>query len=175
MDDQEIITLYDAHARELVGWFARRTANPQVALDLLSVTFLKAFEQRRRVRARTDSQRAAWLYRIAANTLIDHARSGAVEQRALERVRGELRALDGHETATIEQLAASSELQQRLESALDALSAEQRAALALRVIEERPYPYISQTLGVSEPAARARVSRGLQALRRAAESGKEQP
>jgi len=175
MDDQDIMALYDAHARDLVGWFARRTADPQLALDLLSVTFLKAFEQRGRARAQTDSQRAAWLYRIAANALIDHTRSGASEQRAVARIRRELRLLDGHETATIEKLAASSELQQRIGAAVDGLSAEQRAAVDLRVIEERPYPEISQMLGVSEPVARARVSRGLRALRRAAATRKEQP
>jgi RNA polymerase sigma factor (sigma-70 family) len=174
MDDEEIIALYDEHARDLLGWLARRTANPQVAMDLLSLTFLKAFEQRRRARAETERQRASWLYRIAANTLIDHARSGASEQRALARVGAELRPLDDHETATIEQLAASAELQRRVGDALDGLAAEQRAALDLRVVEERPYPEVSRILGVSEPVARARVSRGLRALRRAAEARKEQ-
>jgi RNA polymerase sigma-70 factor (ECF subfamily) len=175
MDDQKIIALYEAHARELVGWFARRTGNPALALDLLSVTFLKAFEQRRHARAQTDSQCAAWLYRIAGNTLIDHARSGASEQRALRRARAERRPLDEQETATIEQLAASSELQQRVLEALDTLSPEQRAALDLRVIEERPYQEVSHMLGVSEAAVRARVSRGLRALRRAAQARKEHP
>jgi RNA polymerase sigma factor (sigma-70 family) len=175
MDDRDIIALYDAHARELVGFFARRTSDPQLALDLVGVTFLKAFEQRRSARARSAAQRAAWLYRIAGNTLIDQVRSGASEQRALARVRQELRPVDEQERATIEALAASSKLEERIGDAVDGLSAEQRAAIDLRVIEERPYDEISQMLGVSEPVARARVSRGLRALRQAAETRREQP
>jgi RNA polymerase sigma-70 factor, ECF subfamily len=41
---------------------------------------------------------------------------------------------------------------------------EQGDALRLRVIDERSYPEIAETLGVSEQAARARVSRGLRRL-----------
>jgi RNA polymerase sigma factor (sigma-70 family) len=174
MDHQEILALYDAHARDLLGWFALRTGNPQTALDLLSVTFLKAFEQRRRALASTERSRAAWLYRIAANVLIDQVRASASERRAVQRAAVELRPLEDHETATIEQLAASSELQVRVGRALDGLSAEQRVALDLRVVQERPYPEMSQMLGVSESVARARVSRGLRALRQAAAERKEQ-
>jgi predicted DNA-binding protein (UPF0251 family) len=44
------------------------------------------------------------------------------------------------------------------------LSVEQRDALRLRVVEERSYAEVALLLGVSEQAARARVSRGLRAL-----------
>jgi DNA-directed RNA polymerase specialized sigma24 family protein len=54
MDREQIIELYDRHARELVGFFTRRTGDPQLALDLLDETFLTAFEQRWRCRARDD-------------------------------------------------------------------------------------------------------------------------
>jgi RNA polymerase sigma-70 factor (ECF subfamily) len=48
---------------------------------------------------------------------------------------------------------------------LDALPQDQREAVRLRVLDERTYAEISQRLGVSEQTARARVSRGLRALR----------
>jgi RNA polymerase sigma-70 factor (ECF subfamily) len=67
----------------------------------------------------------------------------------------------------IEELAASTELEQRVVAAFGELSVEQREALWLRVVEERPYPEVSRALGLTEQAARARVSRGLRALRRA--------
>jgi RNA polymerase sigma factor (sigma-70 family) len=163
----EVIDLYDRHSRELVGYFARRARDPQVALDLLGQTFLAAFEQRRGCRARTDRERAAWLYRIAANELADHFRRGAREQRAINRLGVELRALNDHEAAVIEQLGASSELGELVSAAFTELSDEQQQAVHLHVNEERAYPELSQHLGVSEPAVRARVSRGLRALRRA--------
>ena len=165
MEREDIIALYDRHARELVGFFTRRTGDPQLALDLLGETFLAAFEQRRRCRAREDRQRAAWLFRIAVNKLNAHFRRGASERRATERFASQLRALTEPELAAISRLAdASSE---NLVSALGGLSEDQQRALRLRVIDERPYHEVSEELGVSEPAARARVSRGLRALRRA--------
>jgi RNA polymerase sigma-70 factor (ECF subfamily) len=50
---------------------------------------------------------------------------------------------------------------------LGRLSDEQREALQLRVVEETPYEEVARRLGVSEQAARARVSRGLRTLQRA--------
>jgi RNA polymerase sigma factor (sigma-70 family) len=166
MNRDEIIQLYDRHARQLVGFFARRTGDPQLALDLLGDTFLVAFEQRRRCRGRTDPERAAWLFRIAANKLAAHFRRDASERRATERLASQLRALRPSEIAAIQRLAEESE-HEELAAALDDLSEDHRRAIRLRVIEERPYEAVSAALGVSEPAARARVSRGLRALRHA--------
>jgi RNA polymerase sigma factor (sigma-70 family) len=173
MDREQIIALYDRHARELVGFFTRRTGDPQLALDLLGDTFLTAFEKRRRCRAQDDRQQAAWLFRIAANKLNAHYRRGASERRATERLASQLRALTEPELAAIGRLAEAAGGPE-LTLALDGLSEDQRRALALRVIDERPYHEVSEELGVSEPAARARVSRGLRALRRAVNTDAEE-
>jgi RNA polymerase sigma-70 factor (ECF subfamily) len=175
IDTDGLNDLYDAHARDLLGYLARRSGDPQTALDLLSATFLAAFENRGRCRAVDERGRVVWLYRIAANTFVDHVRRGASERRAINRLGGELRALTATEVAEIEELAGSSELQTRVTAAFGDLSAQQRAALWLHVVEELPYPEVSAALGLSEPAVRARVSRGLRALRHAtAEQRKEQ-
>jgi hypothetical protein len=64
-----------------------RTRDPHLALDLLSETFLAAFEHRDRCRADSEQEAAAWLYKIAANRLAAHYRRGAIERRATERSR----------------------------------------------------------------------------------------
>jgi RNA polymerase sigma factor (sigma-70 family) len=166
LDTKDTIALYDRHARELVGFFARRTGDPQLALDLLGDTFVAAFAARERCQAQDDAQRAGWLYRIAANELTDHLRRGASERRALARFGGGLRALTDAEYERIEQLAAASDLHERVGAALADLSEDQAQAIRSRVLEERPYAEVARDLGVSEQAARARVSRGLRALRR---------
>jgi RNA polymerase sigma factor (sigma-70 family) len=168
---EEVLGLYDRHARALVGFFARRTRDPQVAVDLLGETFLSAFAARERCRAIDDGRRAAWLYRIAANELSDWARRGARERRALARL-GVSRALTDPELERIEQLAGSSELRGVVAAAVEGLSGEQSEAIRLRVLEDRSYAEVADRLGVSEQAARARVSRGLASLRRAIESGR---
>ena len=48
--------------------------------------------------------------------------------------------------------------------ALTTLSAEQREAMTLRVIEQRPYSEVAEMLACTEQTARARVSRGLKRL-----------
>lgn len=46
---------YQAHARELLLFFTRRTFDVEVARDLTAETFAQAFEHRRRFRGRTDA------------------------------------------------------------------------------------------------------------------------
>ncbi len=164
---EDIIALYDRHARELMGFFARRTSDPQLALDLLGETFLAAFTARARCAASSEEQRAAWLYRIAAHKLTDHYRRAAGERRTLLRIGEGLRGLTEAEYERIEELAADGELHERVSAALLELSEEQGSAVRARVLGERSYVEIAGELGVSEQAARARVSRGLRALRRA--------
>jgi RNA polymerase sigma factor (sigma-70 family) len=52
---------------------------------------------------------------------------------------------------------------------LAALSEDHREALRLRIVEERSYAEVAQTLGVSEQTARARVSRALRTLSKTTE------
>jgi RNA polymerase sigma-70 factor (ECF subfamily) len=66
--------------------------------------------------------------------------------------------------AEIEERAGLADLRARVRAELERLSAEQREALRLRVVEERSYEEVADALGISEQAARARVSRGLRAL-----------
>lgn len=166
MSAEQILALYDRHARELLGFFARRTRDRQVALDLLSETFLAAFEHRDECRAGTDREAAGWVYRIAANRLAAHHRRGAIERRATARLGSQLRAPTAGELSAIDRLAEAGDGGE-LTAALAGLSDEQRHAVQVRVLDERSYDEVSRELGVSQAAARARVSRGLRALRRA--------
>jgi RNA polymerase sigma factor (sigma-70 family) len=168
MDAEGVLALYDRLARDLLGFFARRTRDPHVALDLLSETFLAAFEHRDQCRADTEREAAAWLYRIAANQLAAHYRRGAIERRAAERLAAALRDPTAAEVSAIERLAdADADDAGVLTRALEGLSGDQRAAVQARVLDERSYAAVSRDLGVSQQVARARVSRGLRALRRA--------
>ena len=73
------------------------------------------------------------------------------------------------DVAGIDRRAGLAELRAALAVELARLSVEQRDALRLRVVEERSYAQVADALGISEQAARARVSRGLRALARALE------
>lgn len=73
-------------------------------------------------------------------------------------------ALAGEELTRIEELAALGELRSAVAAALADLAAEQREVVRLRVVEELEYAEVAGRLGISEQAARARISRGLRAI-----------
>jgi RNA polymerase sigma-70 factor (ECF subfamily) len=96
---------------------------------------------------------------IARNVLAEHVRRGHVEQRTLRRL-----AHEPSVTTTELALPAGDGTCGAATVALNALIDEQRDALRLRVVEELDYAVVARRLGVTEPTARARVSRGLRRL-----------
>ena len=163
LDADRLAAAYERDARRLLVFFTRRTYDAQLAVDLVGETYARAFEQRRRFAAdpHDADALAAWVFGIGRNVLHEALRRGRAERRALGRVGIAPPVLDADEQARIEELAALGELRS---GALADLGPEQRAAVRLRVVDELGYPAIAGQLGISEEAARARVSRGLRAL-----------
>ena len=166
MDDEglDVDVLYAKHREALLTWFVRRTADTQIALDLWSETFAQVVAGRRRFRHRGEDETAAWLYTIAKRQLARYHRRGDAERRALRRLGVERPDADDVLVAEIERRAGLDSLRRDVAAALATLSDPVRAAVELRVVRELDYPDIAGRLGISEPAARARVSRGLLAL-----------
>jgi RNA polymerase sigma factor (sigma-70 family) len=165
LDADAISRLYEAHAEGMLGFFMRRTYEPEAAVDLLAETFAQAFEDRRRFRGSGEQEQLAWLYAIARHRAADFHRRGRVERRVLDRLGFERRPLSDEEYERVEELAGLQTLRRALAIGVEGLAVEQREALRLRVLEERSYAEVAQTLGVSEQTARARVSRALRAMR----------
>ena len=165
LDADVLSRLYDVHAQTMLGWFVRRIYDPEAAMDLVAETFAVAFADRRRFCGAGDQEAVAWLYGIARHRLADFSRRSRREFRALRRLGFQRRPLTAGEYERIEELSGLGELRDGIAEALATLSAEQRLALQLRVVEEQPYSQIAAALGVSEQTARARVSRALSALR----------
>jgi RNA polymerase sigma factor (sigma-70 family) len=156
--------LYARNSERVLRFFVRRVYEPEAALDLTAETFAEAFIGRERFRGSGDEEFSAWLFGIARHQLSRYLRRGAAERRAIERLGIEVPALTPEEHARIEELAELAELRAAAGNGLAALPEAQRRALRLRVIDELPYPQVASELGISEPTARARVSRGLRAL-----------
>lgn len=160
----DIGDLYTRHRRELLLFFVRRTADTEVALDLWAETFAQALVSRRRFRGSTDAEAAGWLYAIARRQLALFYRRGQAERRALDRLNVERPPADELVEAELVREAGLSELRRELAGALETLSTETRAALELRVVHGLPFADVARRLAITEPTARARVSRGLRAL-----------
>jgi RNA polymerase sigma factor (sigma-70 family) len=160
----EFETLYDASAERLLVYFARRTLDPDTALDLWAETLAQAYAGWLRFRGSTSDEAIAWLYAIAANQWAGYLRRGYAERRALRRLGVARPELAADDIERLEELAGLGALRSRVGSALGSLPLDQQEALRLRVVEELPYAEVAERLNVTEPTARARVSRGLRRL-----------
>ena len=165
LDADAFAELYSRCAGELVGFFARRTYDPEVAVDLLAETFAVAFRDRRQFRGPDLLAARAWLYGVARHRLALYFRRGRIERRAVAQLGVERRALTPLEYDRIEELAASRSLREALSAEFEGLGVEQREVLRLRVVEGRSYADVAEELGISEENARARASRALRTLR----------
>ena len=167
--DEQLLTRRDAasferfyvrNVDELLGFFARRTRDAELAADLTAETFAAALTARRRYRPQKGSA-GAWLYGIALKKLADAQRKGYAEDRARRRLGMERIDLTDADVRRIEALAGD-----RTASLLVAgLPPDQRAAVVGHVVQERSYEEIAGELGTSEAVVRKRVSRGLATVR----------
>ena len=173
LEPDDLARLYETYAAEVLRFFARRTLQADVAIDLVAETFARAFARRAQFRGRSESEALAWVYGIARHELSAYFRRGAVERRALAKLGLSVAPLVDADYERVEQLADLRSLRVAVSDALARLSSEHQEALRLRVVEERSYPEIARVLGVSEPTARARVSRAVNALTRPLASSTE--
>lgn len=155
---------YRSEAAPLLAFLARRTFDVEVARDLTAETFAQAFEHRRRFRGTTDAEARGWLYAIARHQLSRYARKGIVERKAIKRLGIQVPPVCPDDRQRILELADLAEVRTLVATSFHSLPADQGAAIQLRVIDERSYPEVAASLGVSEQTARARVSRGLRRL-----------
>jgi len=152
---------YRRHVRGLLGYFLRRTGDPELAADLCAETFAAALARARRF----DPARGpavAWLYGIARRLLGRTHRRGAVEDRARRRLGMAPLELSDAALEPIERVAGS---EAALADALAALPPDQRAAVTARILDERAYGEIAAGAHTSESVIRKRVSRGLAGMR----------
>jgi len=154
------VTFYRRHLAAILGFFLRRTRDAELTADLTAEVFAAALVAARRYRP-GEQPALAWLYGIAAHKLADSRRRGRVEDEARRRLALAPLTIDDEDLARVEEMADSG----AAEAALQSLPQGQRDAVLARVVQERPYAEIAETMRCSELLARQRVSRGLRALR----------
>ena len=126
LDADDIAALYDRYAGELLRFFARRTFDPDAAVDLLAETFAAAFEARTQFRAESLEAARGWLFGVARHRLLDFRRRGQIERHAVARLGIERRALTDGEYDRIEELAVSRSLRDAVGEQLQRMSAADR-------------------------------------------------
>lgn len=137
-----------------------------MAEEAMQETFLRAWRSADRWDPAAGSVRT-WMYAIARNVCIDALRSKS-------RRFGIDTPTDHNETQThgepFDDTSLDSMLSSwMLEEALRRLAADQRDAIVLTYVRDRPYAEIAAVLGIPEATLRTRVFYGLKALRKVLE------
>lgn len=152
---------YERHAPAVVAYVARRSRQPDLALDVVAETFARALEHRDQY----DSERGpaiAWLLGIARNEIGGALRRGRVADEYRRRLGMAPIELDDEGNTTM-----ARHLALDLKDALSDLSSEHREAVVRRFLVDESYADIAEDVGCSEQVIRKRVSRGLAVLREA--------
>jgi RNA polymerase sigma-70 factor (ECF subfamily) len=162
---------YKEHFDRIVAYLGRSVCDPDLALELTAETFAQAYVARGRFRGSTTAEAEGWIYRIARRQLTQYFRRGKVARRAMKRLRMQTPRVDEDARAGVDELADLAGLRSSLRTELQRVPRSQRDALWLRVVEGLSYAEVSDRLGISEQAARTRVSRGLRSLSGALSGG----
>jgi RNA polymerase sigma-70 factor (ECF subfamily) len=148
--------LYEAHSRQLLAFLIYRTGDHALAEDLLADTFERVLRTKRRFDARRGSEKT-WLYTIALNCLRDHARRHTTEQRVLERA-GPAGPVAGSQEEAVQD-------RDLVRRSLQALSDEERLAVALRYGADLTMPEIAKVIREPLTTVEGRIYRALGKLR----------
>jgi RNA polymerase sigma-70 factor (ECF subfamily) len=149
-------TAYKSHSKAIYKFLFWRTKDIQLAEDLTSSTFEKAWASRKSFHGGSEQ---AWLYRIARNVLTDHWRKKKelfVED--TDTLQGDV------QPSTAELLDRQRQLQD-LQKALDKLPEDMRSVITLRFIEGQTCRQVASILNLSESNVRVIQYRALKKLK----------
>jgi RNA polymerase sigma factor (sigma-70 family) len=140
-----------------------RTGSAEEAAELSAEVFAAALEASGRFKRMATPARA-WLFGIANHKLADSRRRGRIESAARARMGVDRLGLDDAALERAEELAVLLPGAGVAEGLVEDLPAGEREAVLARVVDERSYAEVAERLGITQPAARQRVRRGLARL-----------
>ena len=157
-----LVLKYQGRIAALVGRYVSDAGEVE---DVTQEAFIKAYRALGKFRG--DSAFYTWLYRIAANAAKNHLVAKGRRPRAdatIEDAEGFDEGGMLSESASPEALAMGGELAEVVESAMDELPDELRAALMLREFEGLSYDDIADVLGCPVGTVRSRIFRAREAI-----------
>ena len=164
------------HERKVWNFLRRSVGDPTAAEDLLQEVFLRVIRaQADSVDFRGEAKFTTWVYTIARNLCIDHARRAVhrdarsldAPTRADDEASETLydRVSDGGRDA--EGLASDGQVRARVDEAVAALPPDQREVFLLREVMDMPFAEIAAVVGAPEPTVKSRMRYALERLREA--------
>lgn len=168
-DPTRFAELYEIHFEQVYAYIARRVGSREVAEDLTSEVFHKALANLRRFEWR-GVPFVGWLFRIAANAIVDQAKRSSKE----------VADLNHPDEIAVAEVGVSRDMeaaihQARLFRLVDQLPEDQRRVVVMRFAEEKSIREIADEIGRSEGAVKQLQFRGLQNLRTQFEKVEKKP
>lgn len=158
-DDAEsaFTRLYDQHRRALYAYLLGRTADAEIARDLLQETFLRLWRHFSAIRTQPPERQRGWVFGVARNLVIDMHR----HRKSRDSAHAALRAAAETTAPASEEPAARAELAERVrlvEKAIRGLREEQRVVVALHAMGDLTSAQIGELLGEPAGTVRYRLS-----------------
>jgi RNA polymerase sigma-70 factor, ECF subfamily len=161
--------LVQKYRRPLVSFMYRMARNAAAAEDLAQEVFLRVYRSRQTYEA--SAKFTTWLYRIATNLAVNHARDTRKERPEVtvsldepdEETGTTLDVADG--TMTAEEALLRRERMLAIRSKVEALPERQRLAVIMHKYQQMDYKQIADVLKLSESATKSLLFRAYQTLR----------
>jgi RNA polymerase sigma factor (sigma-70 family) len=167
-DQRAYAKLVDKHRSAIFHIINRIVRNDEVARDLVQETFMKAFSSL--ASYRSEYRFSTWLYKIAANSSIDHLRKKRIQALSLDRP---METEDGSVGMDIPDYSYDPERelvkkQQRfsIEEAIESLPDKYREVIIYRHKDDKSYDEIADLLGIPVGTVKARIFRARELLKK---------
>jgi RNA polymerase sigma-70 factor (ECF subfamily) len=154
--------LFARYSRTMVNFVYHFVGNRHRAEELAQDTFLQIYRARRRYEAR--ARFVTYLYRVATNLCLNEVRR-MERERKVEPLDGGKDTLRDEDSPTAEERVAGREAADRIRQALEALPANQKAALLLSRVDGLSCKEVADCFETTEGAVKSLVYRATQALR----------
>jgi RNA polymerase sigma-70 factor, ECF subfamily len=168
-DDSGFSILIEKYRKQIVHFMFRMSRNQAVAEELAQEVFLRVYRSRQTYRA--EAKFSTWLYRIATNLGVNHARDTKYERTAQNVYLDQPDPETGtspdvaDSTPNVEQDLVREERMNAIRKHVMALPERQRNAVLMHKYQEMDYKEIGVVLKLSESATKSLLFRAYQTLR----------
>ncbi len=167
-DQKAYAFLVEKHRKAIFHIINRIVRNDEIARDLVQETFMKAFSSL--ASYRSEYRFSTWLYKIAANSSIDHLRKKRIQALSLDRP---IETSDGTMEIEVPDYSFHPERelvkkQQRvsIEEAIQSLPDKYREVIIYRHKDDKSYDEIAELLDIPVGTVKARIFRARELLKK---------
>lgn len=164
-DPAAFAVLYERYFERIYAFARRRTLTRDLAEDITSATFERAYRQLPSFEWRGGGFRA-WLYRIASNEMADHyRRQGRSQSDRGQAALGQLYSASSEDD--LDRIESGGQDVRLMLRALDRLHERYAEAIRLRYLDGLSHEEAAAVMGMSKPVMAVTLSRALKALKKA--------